>query len=472
MITGARQVGKSTLMQKIEEYVSSSAAVKKSERIFLVKSFFAYTLDDTELRSALKKDSYYIQKDIELSLGKPLSATTERVYIFVDEIQKYPQLLEWIKQIFDKNSSNVKFILSGSSELGLRQDTSETLAGRIEYIHVFPLNYSEILNSRLGFSNDLFLKCLNTNVNVSNGGEQSSVDAILSQLDINSTENRTSVVKFLEEELPKIYSQVKDKSREVTAILLESMFYGGLPRIYNTPLEDRIKLIKNYISVYLETEIATIARNLDLELFGLSLQSFANQNGEPLNLNQVSKEIGISRPSLYRYLDLLESTYLIKRIYPFKPSSAKEIDISKSISLYYLDTGLLNTLSYINSINEMIRPAKIDKIISSWLLLNLISELSTLDNPPKISYWQDYSGHKIDFILQRNGTVYAFLVKKPKDTRRLKATLEKFMELVDDRHVVVIYPTFNPYNQDLTYSVKVSSEIKNLVEVELPIAFI
>jgi len=223
----------------------------------------------------------------------------------------------------------------------------------------------------------------------------------------------------------------------------------------------------------MEKEIGTLARNLDLELFGLSLQSFAQQNGSTLNINQVSKDVGISRPSLYKYLDLLENTYLIKKVYPYAVGGVSE-EATKSVMMYYLDSGILNNLSYVTSMQEMLRADTYARTIGTWLLSTILSGFSMLASVPQITYWQNYSGHKVDIVFERGDVTFGILFVKPKDPRRLASTIEKFAEASSKETIVLFVPTFEPVNMSMAYKVtEVVVECgKQVLMVELPLQFL
>lgn len=475
MITGARQVGKSTLMQKLKDYVEERYSISETQGgVQIFKNVFEYTLDDIQLRSTLRKDSRYLEKDINLALGENLYTTSKKVFVFIDEVQKFPALLDWIKQVFDKNGKNVKFVITGSSALSSSKSIGETLAGRIEYIHVYPIIYPELTNSRLDLQllwlNELLTKLGKLEQKESGGGEndsQSPTDIILGQLEGQNASKRSleTLSQNLQSIFEKAYALTREFDRDLTALVLESMFYGGLPRLYNVKISERVKLLRNYISVYLEKEIGFIARNIDLELFGLSLQSFAAQNGDPLNINQVSKEVGVGRPSLYRYLDLLENTFLIKRLYPYKGKAQEKV--TKSVALYYLDTGILNTLLFVSSIPEMLKPEVYTRNLGSFILLNILVQLSLLDNPLPVYYWQDYHEHKVDFVVDLDEVVLAFVISQYSDKRKLEKTKEKFSQIAT-KPAIYVHPIFDPKKIDLRFRIEEEPEF-NAVSVWVPL---
>lgn len=478
MVIGPRQVGKTTLLQQTQEKVEKKQTVQQgSGGLSFTRNIFTYVLDDIQLRSSLKKDIRYMQKDIELSLGETLEKTEQQVYIFIDEVQKMPALFDWIKQVFDSNNEHVKFILSGSSAISITSVASETLAGRVEYINVYPFVYSELLEAKTEVKQHFFLDLIALMDSLAGGADNDgSVDSILSQMSqtaISVDDTVAALRTYFEKQFPLYHRQLLPVVRESTASVVETLFYGGLPRVITTPVQERVRMIKNYIDVYMEKEIGTMARNLDLELFGLSLQSFAQQNGSTLNINQVSKDVGISRPSLYKYLDLLENTYLIKKVYPYALGGIAE-EATKSVVMYYLDTGILNNLSYVTSMQEMLRPDVYSRTVGSWVLSTILSGFSSLVYVPQITYWQNYSGHRMDIVFERGAVTFGILFSRPKDPRRYQATLEKFAEASSKDVVVVFLPFFDSVGMSLAYK---AEEIhiesgKRVFTVEVPLQFL
>ena len=114
LITGARQVGKSTLSLKFE-------------------GFNYITLDDTTLFSFAKNDPI----GFIASLKKP---------IIIDEIQKVPELLTEIKKDVDQNRVNGSYILTGSANLLSFKNISDSLAGRIALFELYPFSMKELYN--------------------------------------------------------------------------------------------------------------------------------------------------------------------------------------------------------------------------------------------------------------------------------------------------------------------------------------
>ncbi len=123
LLTGARQVGKSTLaQQQLDNYI---------------------TLDDINIYSAMQADA---QTFIE-TLKKPIA---------IDEIQKLPELLLPIKLTVDRNRKNGSFLLTGSANIMACKQVTDTLAGRIALLELMPLSCREIAGSSINLLDSLF----------------------------------------------------------------------------------------------------------------------------------------------------------------------------------------------------------------------------------------------------------------------------------------------------------------------------
>ena len=112
VVTGARQVGKSTLIRHD------------------FPEFTYRTLDDLALREQIKLD--------------PQSLWSGSDRVIVDEAQKLPEMFDAIKHAVDSSGRRKRFILSGSANLLLMKHVTESLAGRALYVELFPMTYGEL----------------------------------------------------------------------------------------------------------------------------------------------------------------------------------------------------------------------------------------------------------------------------------------------------------------------------------------
>ena len=126
ILLGPRQVGKTTLLLRLIELLKNKGVDEGS--------IFYYNFDDIDLRSNMKRDFRFIQKDIEKRTGTPIE-NGSKIYLFLDEGQKSPSVFELVKLFFDKTYP-LKCFISGSSSLNIKDTSVETLSGRVHYFYL------------------------------------------------------------------------------------------------------------------------------------------------------------------------------------------------------------------------------------------------------------------------------------------------------------------------------------------------
>lgn len=145
IITGARQVGKSTFLRNDGN----------------LKDWKYLTFDDFDL--------------LRQSGNDPESLWLDSDRIIIDEAQKSPDVLSAIKKVVDSNNNKKQFILSGSANLLLMRRITETLAGRASYIVLPPMAYSE----KNGFKNNKILERLFNEEKIKNNFNQLAISETL-----------------------------------------------------------------------------------------------------------------------------------------------------------------------------------------------------------------------------------------------------------------------------------------------------
>jgi len=134
VIKGARQVGKTTLVQQIIYNLIHKAKVHP-------ENIFYFSFDDRDLRNLVLQDPKSVFNFIRQQRKE---VEKDRLFIFFDEIQKAPLMLEILKMYYDSNK-DYKFIITGSSSLELSKGVSESLLGRVVNFHLHSLTFQEIL---------------------------------------------------------------------------------------------------------------------------------------------------------------------------------------------------------------------------------------------------------------------------------------------------------------------------------------
>ena len=256
LVTGARQVGKSTLLE-------NSAA----------KDIPQFTLDDLTLLTAIKSDMQGF-----LNTNKPP--------IFIDEIQYAPELFRGIKMIIDKRKDeDGLYFMTGSQKFELMQGVSETLSGRIAILTLLGLSSREI------------------------DGDEFDEPFI-------------PTGDFLEVRKP--------KGKQDSLELWKRIHRGFFPRLALRPSVDWAGYYADYLKTYIERDVQKLTQVGDAISFVSFMTVLAARTGQLLNIASVAREVGVSEPTVKKWISVLEASNTIYLLRPFSPNvTAREICFSR-----------------------------------------------------------------------------------------------------------------------------------------------
>ena len=182
-----------------------------------------------------------------------------------------------------------------------------------------------------------------------------------------------------------------------------------------------------YLRTYVERDLPTLGVSADPLVMRKLLTMLAHAQGGMANLNQFAGALGLSQPTVARYVDILERSFLLRRLPPYFRNIGKRL--VKAPKLYLRDTGLLHHLLNINSLDVLdshpIRGA-------SWetFVLEDILRRETVANPHSCAYfWRTAGGAEVDLLLDRGDALHALEIKtarasSPYLARGLRAIME------------------------------------------------
>ena len=320
VIYGARQVGKTSLLQYLMENHL------KSNTFYL----------DLELRNLLALCNSGPEETHKYLLQK--GADKERkIFLLVDEIQYLENPTNFIKIMAD-HYKGIKLIVSGSSTFEIRKKFKESLAGRTVNFELYPLDFEEFLI----FKN-------------------------------------------------KNYSLAEENSKTINDELMplaeEFIRFGGYPKI---TLEDSIERKTAYlyqiIDTYVKKDIRDIGNIRNIGAFNKLLEVLASQTGCLLNVSELSSTLKISRITIIEYLELLEKTFIIKKVSPFHRNLRSEL--TKNQKIFFLDTGMAHLLWLKEFPKE---------IFGSIFETAVFAEL--IKSGFKVNFWRTTAKQEVDFVI-------------------------------------------------------------------------
>jgi len=360
-ILGARQVGKTTLLNRVEELLIA--------REVSPSHIFFFSFDDPILRSRVSSNFYFIKNQIEDSLGKELRKQKSPIFLFFDEAQKVPTLFELLKIFYDIYKDKIRIIISGSASLEIQKKVVETLAGRVSYLFLYSLSIREIIEDKIG-------KSLGVPLWEDWKG-----------LTIENLKMRQTI----------LFRQRDSLETLLRRILLE----GTMPGVFiRETKEGRNLAMQSFVSTYLDKDIRSLREIGKLDDFSRLLRLLSFEIGGILNLSSLSKEMGISINTLKKYLSVLNNTFVVNSLLPYFKRERKKLVKSKKI--YFFDVGVANFLAKREFFEHLVGSKVLGPLFENIILKSFETFNKKRSFPYDIYFSRDYEGHEIDLLIERS----------------------------------------------------------------------
>ena len=161
-----------------------------------------------------------------------------------------------------------------------------------------------------------------------------------------------------------------------------------------------------FIQTHLERDLPTFG----IRVPGLRLRRFwqmlAHSHGQLWNASRLASSFGVSAPTMQHYLEILESTYMVRRLLPLTANLGKRL--TKSPKVYIQDSGLLHCLLGIRSVDELYGHPVAGASWEGWLLEQLVRVLGPTW---RLSFYRTAAGAEVDVVAERGSRRLAFEMK-------------------------------------------------------------
>ena len=343
LMFGAWQTGKSTLLRSL---LPDDATV--------------FDLSDPEERSRL-----LARPGLFLEACRALPTDREGHAVFVDEVQTVPALFDGVQHLYDGDKRRWRFVLCGGSARKLRQTGTNLLPGRSFLHRLYPLTLSE-------------------------------------------HPPVPSPTKHAPSPLPFPWPGSAGPENPFPAWGLEErLAYGALPGIVASELQDRAELLKAFSVVHLEEEIRRESAVQDWGAFVRFLQLAARESGQILNYAAISREAGLSQPTVKGHYQLLEDMFVAFRVPAFTRSPRKNL-LSTPRFLFF-DLGVRHTAAGLEPSKALVRAAP-GPLLEQWVGIELWKRLQYFGDGA-LHHLRTRDGAEVDFIVERGATLTPIEVK-------------------------------------------------------------
>ncbi len=336
LLGGARQTGKTTLALEL---------LGEEEQHYI-------SLDDAVTLSAARSDAAGFLEGLLAARG---AAKTPLV---IDEVQHAPELFPAIKLIVDrarrkKEPVAGRFLLTGSANVLLLPKVSESLAGRMEVLTLWPLSQAEIEGGRGDFIDLLFAPTFKPTLPGLGEG----------------------------------------------ATLYQRVLRGGYPEALARSSDKRRKAwFDSYLTAILQRDVRDLSNIENLTAMPRLLQLLAARTAGILNLADVSRAVALPYATLHRYMSLLETTFLITQL----PAWSHRLGtrLVKAPKLLMSDTGLAAALLGLDEARLQHEPLTRGALLENFVAMEIIKQAGPSESQPQFFHFRTQNGREVDLVLE------------------------------------------------------------------------
>lgn len=291
-----------------------------------------------------------------------------KTYIFLDEAQRLENIGLFTKYIYDRHLV-FKFMLTGSASLDIKQKIKESLTGRKREFILSGLALDEILTFR-----------------------GVSPNKIEGNFDLLQT------------------------------VLADYLLFGGYPAIVTAATAtQKAARLREVANSYLQKDLAALFGLEDSAGIRLVASYLAENTGNLLSVENVSKLTGLPKTRIQKILDALEKTFIAVPIYPFFKDKAKELTHRPKI--YFSDLGIRNAV--LNKLDAALIVAEKGQLFENALAIQLQSQFGLA----QIKYWRTINQTEVDFIVEESfNKLRLFEAKYTWDQAKVAKNVASFKE--------------------------------------------
>ncbi|MCK4463118.1 MAG: ATP-binding protein [Candidatus Omnitrophica bacterium] len=333
-------------------------------------------------------------------------------FIFIDEIQYLDNPANILKLLVDHHSDKIKVFAAGSSALTIKKKFKDSLVGRKITFAIHSLDFREYLI----FKNEEKLKKLIDDRSCFADKRKSSIQI-------------KSISDISHNKLIKHY--------------FEYALFGGYPAVVMlNGYAQKKKYLEDIYNSYIRKDINVIFSLENITAFNRIVKFLSLNIGNLINVQEISKEIGIARQTVEKYFSILESTYICRFVSPYFTNKKKEI--VRMPKVYFYDVGLRNRI--INDFRKIDDRVDAGALIENAVFKNLLKRVETVEN---IKFWRLKYGSEIDFVIDEERILPLEVKLKEIDT--LPAGIAYFLNKYKSKTAIVVNKKILKQKKELVF---------------------
>lgn len=381
-IVGPRQSGKTTLLKEIFKPLKDAVYVDFEDRDVL-------DLFNNDIKAFYRLHGQSVK------------------YLFIDEFQYAREGGKKLKYLYD--TFKIKIIISGSSVLDLTHQAVKFLVGRIFIFHLYPLDFKEYLSYRApSLCGRIYL----------------------------DVRKKADEYLFSKRKFPPVVSS--EVIKEVNKYYGEYVIFGGYPRVALAKNKDeKLTVLKNIYNTYFLREIRDILQLSTEEELQKLIKALSLHIGSLVMYNELCQITSLNYHNLIKHLNILEKTFVIKRLLPFCKN--KRTELSKSPKIYFMDNGFRNIAAgNFHALDERTDRGSLNENFVAGQLLK---------QGHILHYWRTKSQAEVDFVLEEGGKKIAVEVKSTVYANKTGRSLFSFIEKYAPHRVMIVSENYSSFDR-------------------------
>jgi predicted AAA+ superfamily ATPase len=283
--------------------------------------------------------------------------------IIFDEVQYVPELLPYIKERIDeRRRERGQYLLTGSQNLLVMEQVTESLAGRAAMLRLLPLSQREALACP-------------------------------------------------EAPLPWEEGSARPRHRRSLTYrdLWQGFLRGSYPELVAEPNRDITLWHTSYIQTYLERDVRSLRQVGDLGLFQNFLRLLAARSGQLLNLTDCARDLGVAVNTTKAWLSVLEATFQVFVLRPYYANVGKRL--VKTPKVYFMDVGSLCYLAGLRDPDHAASGPMGGVIFETAVLSEIVKTLIHRGEDPQVFFWRTAAGSEVDIVVMADQKLIPIEVK-------------------------------------------------------------
>ncbi len=231
-----------------------------------------------------------------------------------------------------------------------------------------------------------------------------------------------------------------------SALITESIYRGAYPELVTRNYHEASLWFSAYLDTYLNKDIRTLSNIGDMRDFRRFISLLAAQTSQIFEASSYAKDIGISVPTVKRWLSVLEASYIVFLLPPFHNNFGKRI--IKSPKIYFYDTGLVSYLTGLKTFEQYNLGPMAGAVFENYIISEIKKKHCHHAVDAELYYLRTSDKTEIDVIIDYKTQIDLIEIKKTSTfSPRLIGTLKKFLKTPHKAYLIYQGETLAPRDQ-------------------------